>query len=534
MTAALAFRYRPRRGGQDMNALVGDVVPLEEQTEYILSFERPLTSIEERRLAEIGAEKISPEIVALSFANFVGRVDLAGVRLNVRSAKIGDDGVSRVLDEIAEISARLVFGTRSPVLFGAEADGSPAAPVPYHQLQLLRRVMLREPAGERLQDWFEAIERGPTRRFAPERPVVAIDRVRRLDSRSVQSIFSRLDRLVPIDDHSPLAGSPLAARLRFGVPPQAHFPEKVASPRGRLSFDTAENRFVKHVLGECLAIVYRFVNHPALHAEMARDCSAMLAILEQSASAPFLAEAGRLSGFQSPSQALSKAEGYRQMFGFWQELGRAMSLPRTASETMRLLEGRDMATLYEYWVFVKVLEAVASATGALPDGPPKIRRDELGESLSRELTSTFGSKILVKFNPTFARSKQRTAYSTPLRPDVVVEHDGERHAFDAKYRLDRLDSREDDADDDQATYKRADLYKMHTYRDAISGLSTAFAVYPGTEFVFFERPGFKRTACGDIGVPDGVGAIPLRPTDPTSADDLRDLLSRLLKPHPST
>jgi uncharacterized protein len=470
-----------------------------------------------------GSEFLTPNIVVLNFANFVGRTELAGVAIDVVSKKIGEGGVSRMLQEISDLASSLVFGWRAPTTFRAVSSLSSHSPVPYHQLQLLRHVMLGERAGQRLQDWIAVIERNPTRRFEPERPVVSPDRVRRLDHRAVRSIFSRLDRLVPAGET--LANNQLAQALTFGEPPQAHFPIKVAAPRGRLSFDTPENRFVKHVLGECLALVYRFVDHPKIHASLRDDCRLMLGLLEQAA--PMLAEVGRLSGFQAPSQALAKADGYQEVFSFWGDLTRHVSLPSTAAETARLLEGRDMATLYEYWVFLKVLEAACAVTGLTPTKRPEIHRDELGESLVVGLASALGSGIRVRFNPTFTRTAGG-AYSTPLRPDVVMEIGSIRHVFDAKYRLDRFDSGESDADDELATYKRADLYKMHTYRDAITGLRTAFAVYPGSEFVFFDKTRQRHNSPATISEPDGVGAVPLRPSDSDPASVLRSVLANLL------
>jgi predicted component of viral defense system (DUF524 family) len=387
--------------------------------------------------------------------------------------------------------------------------------------------MLGERSGQRLQDWLGVIERNPTRRFEPERPVVSLDRVRRLDRRAIQSIFSRLERLVPVPTGAAIAGSPLAMKLTFGSPPEKHFPAAVAAPRGRLSFDTPENRFAKHVIGDCLALVYRFIDHPKLHEGLKDDCRIMAAILEQTSSAPFLVEAGRLTEFQAPSQALAKADGYREVFAFWGNLTAHVSLPRTAVETNRLLEGRDIATLYEYWVFLKVLEAAVVITGRSPSGPLAIYRDDLGESLSLGLATGLGQDIRISFNPTFKRTAG-TAYSTPLRPDVTIQVGKALYAFDAKYRLDRFDVGEGDPDDDPATYKRADLYKMHTYRDAIANLKSAFVVYPGTEFVFFERSGAKRSEPTAVAIADGVGAVALRPADADPAASLRQLLGVLL------
>ena len=529
----VAFSYRARSEETAFQAIaVGATVAFDERVEYALSFPGDCPPSLAQRLKELGGDLIGSGIGVLAFRNFVGRTEFAGATIEVVSTKIGAGGVSRVLEEISDLASNLVFGWRSPAGFEATAVPLNRAPVPYHQLQFLRRNMILAPPGERLQDLLAAIERNPTRRFEPERPVVSPERVRRLDNRAVHSIFSRMERLVPVPAGAAIANNSLAKALTFGTPSCAHFPARVAAPRGRLSFDTAENRFVKHVVGECLALVYRFVDHQKLHISLRDDCRQMLSILEHAAAATFLSEAGRLSGLHAPSQALTKADGYREVFGFWNALTSHVSLPRSAVETTRLLEGRDMATLYEYWVFLKVLQAVSKVAQIQPAGPPAIKRDDLGDSLVLGLSSALGPDITVSFNPTYMRSTS-TAYSTPLRPDVIVECEGLRHAFDAKYRLERFDVAESDADDRSATYKRADLYKMHTYRDAIAGLNTAFVVYPGSEFVFFDRSGKKYSTPNDLRMPDGVGAIPLRPADADPAQLLEAVLRALLIPPPA-
>ena len=72
---------------------------------------------------------------------------------------------------------------------------------------------------------------------------------------------------------------------------------------------------------------------------------------------------------------------------------------------------------------------------------------------------------------------------------------------------------------------------MHTYRDAITDMRSAFVVYPGTQFVFFERSGAKRSTPTAVAMTDGVGAVPLRPVDADPAADLRKLLGVLFTGH---
>ena len=528
MTAA--FEYRARRdAAATQKALVGSSISFDEQSEYVLSFPGGCPPPLARHVAELGGEFLQDDTAVISFRNFVGRTELGGVAIDIISTKIGAGGVSQLLEQVSALASDLIFGWRAPTGFAAAGDLTRYPPVPYHQLQFLRRMMLGEVPGRRLQDWLATVERNPTRRFEPERPVVSPDRVRRMDQRALQSIFTRLDRLLPVETSAPLAANALARALTFGAPPTPHFPALIAAPRGRLSFDTAENRFVKHAIGESLALVYRFVDHPKLHPTLLEECRLMLGILEQAAAAPFLAEAGRLAGFAGPTQALAKADGYREIFAFWMDLTRHFSLPLSGAETALLLEGRDVATLYEYWVFLKVLEAVVAVTGKRPTSPPEVHRDEMGESLSLGLSVAIDAGLKVYFNPTYRRSSG-TAYSTPLRPDVVIELDGVRQLFDAKYRLERFDIAENDPDDDPATYKRADLYKMHTYRDAIRNVGTAFVVYPGTEFVFFERTGARRDEPEAMQLHDGVGAVPLRPADAAPETTLQQVVRKLLTP----
>ena len=96
--------------------------------------------------------------------------------------------------------------------------------------------------------------------------------------------------------------------------------------------------------------------------------------------------------------------------------------------------------------------------------------------------------------------------------------------FDAKFRFDATDlgAPEDTYDEDVAcgdimrVVKRADLYKMHTYRDAL-GARAAVALYPGDEAVFYDADRYEKVAIGleELLGPSGrtgVGALPFSPT----------------------
>lgn len=518
------FYYRARHEKNGIPVAANTVITLEENIEYIFEFQEPPTEIVLRQLTEMGYNPIDNRMGTIKFSNFVGITDLAGARLEVISSKLGDKGVTALLVQVSQLSSNLVFGWRSPSGFAVMGSGAQRAPLPFHQLQFLRKVILQNQPGSRLLDFFNTAARNPTRRFLLERPVVPTARARNLDSRSIQDIFRHPERLMMVANGSLIESSPLTSLLRMGCPLTEHFPAKVSVSARRLTHDTPENRFLKHFLAECLSIIYRFLDHKKLYSTMRADCREMVAILESANSASFLHEVGTLTSFSGPSQALTKAEGYKEILELWVALNEHQSLPSSDDVVQRLLQGKDISLLYEYWVFLKVLEAVSEASGNHAQ-PLAVARTELGESLEWGLQVQLTESITVSFNPSFNRSAHST-YSTPLRPDVVVTIAESRYAFDAKYKLQNLSTLEEE--EDGATVVRADIYKMHTYRDAITNMQAAFVVYPGSEFLFFERSMQCRRNPEEIKAFDGVGAIPARP-DSDSQPLLLNLIEALLK-----
>ena len=98
--------------------------------------------------------------------------------------------------------------------------------------------------------------------------------------------------------------------------------------------------------------------------------------------------------------------------------------------------------------------------------------------------------------------------------------------MDAKFRLRKLDQvmpaegKEDEevtekAEERLGEFKKADLYKMHTYRDAIPRARSVWILYPGDLARFFFIDGSVTTGGFDslTGAIKGVGALPLVPTE---------------------
>ena len=122
-------------------------------------------------------------------------------------------------------------------------------------------------------------------------------------------------------------------------------------------------------------------------------------------------------------------------------------------------------------------------------------------------------------------------YTLTFWPENLSEAEAERQEllvhlhFDAKYRVEDIDSlfgaaEADDADHEvEGNYKRQDLLKMHAYRDAIKRSQGAYVLYPGrsNEEVF---KGFHE-------ILPGLGAFGVTPDENGDAQGL-DLLEKFL------
>jgi predicted component of viral defense system (DUF524 family) len=285
----------------------------------------------------------------------------------------------------------------------------------------------------------------------------------------------------------------------------------------RESFDSAENQFVRAVAVEMADSCERVLRAWWLRdrddvgvARTRKTLSTLHGQLRQFVRAPMFDEVGPLRRVPAASRVLQRRSGYRELNQAW--LGFLQSREPVWQRLQEAFDLRDIATLYEYWVWFALCREVSVALGGVR---PEIAAMPPGEpGLPHGLGAGFGAHGTLTYNAT------RKAYSGVwLRPDYLWESaSGRKVAFDAKFRLAwdaaPLDV-EETASDPVARAKADDLVKMHAYRDAIPGLACAVVVFPGTVAEFRTVAGEHRpgVTIADVlgGELAGVGAIPMRP-----------------------
>lgn len=528
--SATTLTLTARRGGAEPERR-DDRLVLRGEWEWLLR--GPASDLALARAALAGvAEHLADDLLLLSFGNAVGFFDVPGLgRLEVVSGKWDQRHFARMLDDLTMIAAGLPFAASETAALPYDRAIADQPDVLYHLFAYLRHILSDDPPPERrLLPALRLILREPHQRFAQTRRTVPIELARGLDPAGFVGIatgaggFSRVPPAI-------------AARLPVARALRGHLPQRVDEPHAVITRDTPENRFVKSFLGQAGGILARMrramIDQRAstFRNRVLADCDTMDAVLHPILSHALWSEVGPMVHLPAASPVLQRRRGYREVYGHFGRLRLATRLPLAEAAMRDLLAAKDIAHLYELWCFFTLVEV---ATRLL--GPPRIAErphaDDFQVGVRWDLAVTWPDGTRLLYNPRFARSRaaERRTYSVPLRPDIALVVPTGAGAglqlFDAKFRLDRLDAflpaagAEDETDEERAeerrgTFKRADLYKMHTYRDAIPRARSVWVLYPGTEFRLFRDDATLPVAtsphCLGPGILDGVGAVPLAP-----------------------
>jgi len=257
--------------------------------------------------------------------------------------------------------------------------------------------------------------------------------------------------------------------------------------------------------------------------QLLASCRHIEATLQPSRRHSLWNDVGTMVHFPASSTVLQRRHDYRTVFQHYNWLRLGSRFPLGTKDVRRLLDVKDIATLYELWCFLAVVEAVEAAVKSPPTSAARVGFNDFGAGIEWETRVEWASGIAVTYNPTFARSKAtaRRSYSVPMRPDILLEvpRDGtiEKHVFDAKFKVDWKElvheTAEQPSDSKEparhGAFSAGDVHVMHAYRDALS-LGSAWVLYPGTKFTFFDRNGSLVGASDKLkGCPRGVGACPL-------------------------
>ncbi|MEE4198598.1 MAG: DUF2357 domain-containing protein [Bacteroidales bacterium] len=319
-------------------------------------------------------------------------------------------------------------------------------------------------------------------------------------------------------------------------------PGKVSKVRKIDTVDAPENRFVKFALESFLHFVSNINKKATKDSRLKLESELLEKELESLLNHSFFKEISRPETLRLNSPVLQRKEGYREVLRVWLMFDLAAKLVWKGGDDVYKGGKKDIATLYEYWLFFKLLELFKSIFEIKPKDISDLIK-ETADGLNLQLiqgnhtaldgifdTGTRKLKVRFNYNRSFGGQKNYPfsgSWTTTMRPDYTLSFwpygISEREAeiqelivhihFDAKYKItnithllnkestENLDSEKEE--NRKGIYKNADLLKMHAYKDAIRRTGGAYVLYPGYTPVM--KKGFHE-------IIPGLGAFPVRPS----------------------
>ena len=467
-------------------------------------------------------ERLGREVLLVQFGNAVGcfRVPSIGT-IEVVSGKWDETHFGSMLQDLTRVAAALPFSRATSGSLPYDRTVATSDDLLYHAFVYLRHVLSETaPSDLQLQAALREILREPQRRLTREVATVRLDQVRRLAPVDAVRVLQRPGQLTPVDGSlaNPLSDA-LGRRL----------PERMGESRPRIDFDTPENRFVKTFLGSIDAVlagmadvVSRREQKTVFWRRIESEVAGLKRAIRPIANHGLWRDVGRMTHLPANSTVLQQRRGYKQTFQHFVRLRLSSRLPVNENELQDLLEMKDIALLYELWCYFRLVELLSQMKGE-PSSVSRLRRNQFDVGVPPEFEVNWGNDMRALYNPWFGPQAKRVrhSYSRGLRPDIALEtrHGDEcqLHLFDAKFRVRDLTSLADEDDQTESEerrgkFRRGDLYKMHTYRDAIRLAESVWILYPGTETRFYAANGHRTSDFQSVSPPlSGVGAVPLQP-----------------------
>ena len=490
--------------------------------------------------------------------------EIGEIEFEVRSVKVDyKTDYKTMLHDITRHFTELVMMQGAPVTQRFEVDPDEDSRTLYQQFAFMKSLV----DSEEFEEALNKILYNPIHKWTGTTIEKDICSVKRLGRQEIRQIASSKNRL------------PLVEGTTIGDHIDS-VPRRLSVSYKKDTVDVAENRFVKFVLQSfssfCSTIQQCKNAKDRLKTEAELTANKLTGWLSRS----FFLDVSNLQTMTLNSPALQRKEGYREVLQAWMMSKLAAQITWKGGDNVYQAGKRNVAALYEYWVFFKLLDIVKQTfhlelTEEDEKKLVKTDQDRINLELKQGHMKMIGGQfreasrtlnVRLYYNRTFSTSDQLDksgSWTTAMRPDYTLsiwpgnieeaeaeEQDIIVHIhFDAKYKLNRilLNEKEpdethtfedEDADlskeevlmnqekreEEKGIYKRVDLLKMHAYKDAIRRTSGAYILYPGSE---------NKKLIGFHEVLPGLGAFCLSPNSIEKDSKeierfLRDILAHML------
>lgn len=463
--------------------------------------------------------------------------EIAKVNIEIKSVKAEyRTDYRKMLEDITAYYTDLVLMQGSPVTQKLEIDNDTPQQTLYQRYAFVRSIV----ESSAFQEAINKIVASPVRKWEETIVERDVSNVKRLSRRNMHQIASSRDRI------------PVYNGDEIGLPHGLNsVPRTLTVAYKRDTLDNQENQFVKFVLRSFSSFCSELRGKKNANDRLKAEIDKTMDVLNGHLSTLFFKQVSMPSQLNLNSPVLQRKEGYREILQAWLMFDLAAKLSWKGGDNVYEAGKRNVAVLYEYWVFFKLLEVISRVFDIDPVSVNKLVKTDADRinleiqqgkmTMIEGLYDAGSRKFNVRFyyNRTFAHTREdeeldksgswtmnmRPDYTLSIWPGEISIDQAEREDlivhihFDAKYRVNKIDLGVDDSMNDEqmseallkekkeqeeGIYKRADLLKMHAYKDAIRRTSGAYILYPGT---------VQRRLKGFHEIIPGLGAFCLTPSN---------------------
>lgn len=350
------------------------------------------------------------------------------------------------------------------------------------------------------------IEKHPHHQLVTTYEEVRGDRLHKQDRHSRAYLRKNANKMVDVE-----RGIPLGNRTVM--------PIKGLLMKKQHTVDTHENRYVKFTmerivskLENLVAAIKKVFPEKETDIELISKLGVMITILRHKLREPFWQRIGKLDRSIN-SLVLQMGNGYREVFQIYITISKSIVL----HGELYKMSVKDIATLYEYWTFLKLGSILRKYCISGEQNIVQISNDGLFLNLQRDKVAQqkftlpeTGEQIILQYQYTTGRHGP----TVTQKPDSMlsIEKQGKdflfQYIFDAKYRISVGENMILGPKDD-------DINTMHRYRDSIvaernGGYErTAFGAY--VLFPWHEELVYKEHALYESIRKVNIGGLPFLP-----------------------
>ena len=387
---------------------------------------------------DVSEGRISPNIyvgsLPLTIYNKETNTDSGEIEIEVLATKLDDNSIPKedpnyrknyqfMLKDIAEKCTELLMQINSPITQNFEINFAKNNETIYQRFAFVSALINTNEFNEAVQKIISS----PTTKWREELELKDIRSVRRLNNFSIRQIASRSNRI----------------KLATPIGKLIDVPTKIESTHKTEKTNTPENRFVKHALEVflqfCIDCRNAFINNGYEKSKI--EAGSLVEKLENHLNHPFFKEIERPTTLKLNSPALQRKSGYRELLNAWLQFDLAAKLIWKGGDDVYKAGKRDIAVLYEYWLFFVLYELMKTKFKLTNINENEtyshlIEKTDDGLNVmvkSGKLTALEGTynmdgrnlHIKFSYNRTFEGgtkygSKKAGSWTKPLRPDYTL------------------------------------------------------------------------------------------------------------------